>query len=382
MKSVERYVDSQADPGTLDSEGVFTLDSASAGEKSARHRFEKPGVYVLKFLQTAEALKCPKFDVKVGMRDVRFSFQNEDLSQKRAERARTHFLLGVEAAALISKTLFVARDGEETQPEAVDFRAAGQTVVKIHRGFTSDSLLSIVHRASEHKALSRPAVFAATQIYLDGWPITRGWGPLDGKSKLSYVPTQRPFYLAEAYLKTAKENGLPVFRFPRTKWTKEHTEPILDLFEQEATGDLYRCTMALAVSSKFETLARVCFVSDGLIVESLAVNLGFPGLTLVASARGLDTDLSTLRLVRNEQYYSRCEALLKPLPQFAKFLRDNSDLLFEGLDRPYFAGRGSLGQLNMQSDYSPGAVSMSPDHLRRLLPRPLKVARKWPRKKP
>jgi hypothetical protein len=379
MKPVEEYVDSEAGRGILDSEGVFTVDSESARQKSARHRFKKPGVYVLKFLQTAVALRCSKFDVKVGMRDVRFSFRNEDLSQERAERAKAHFWLGVEAAAPISKTLSIARDGVETPPEALDFRTAGQTVVKIHRGFTSDSLLSLVHRASEHKALSRPAVFAATEVHLDGWPIPRGWGPLDGKSKLGYVPTQKPFYLLESYIKTAKRKGLPVFHFPRTKWNKEHVEPVLNLSEQNAQEDFHRCTMALAVSSKLETLARVCFVSDGLIVGSLAVDLGFPGLTLVASARGMVTDLSTLRLVRNERFYQRCEALLQPLPRLARSLRDNSDLILRGLDRPYFAERGSLGQLDMQSDYSPGAVSLTPDHLRRLLPRPSKVAKEWPR---
>lgn len=360
---IRHFLEAQADLGAHDSEGTFTVDARRAAVKSALYRFRDTGEYVLKFVQAAVAARADSLKVKVGVRSIECSFDHEALEPDQALKASRHFSLGVAGAGGRSTSVRIEKDEAETTLKDLDFQRPARLSVRCERPLSLSNLLAIFHRASEHQMLYHRAAYCPIHLEIDSWPIPRGWPIPKGSSKLAVLPGQDPFYLAWAYLSAGEH--LPAMHFPMT--FEKAAKPALEIEpEPLREGDCRICGAALTVSSDLQTNSRVVFVLDGAIVHSAAVQLGFPGLRVVASAEGLNTDLSTLRLVRNERYYKRCEALLRQLGAVAQKIYQRSDKIFEHMDNR-FIGRGK------------DSPTLAP--LLKLLPRESHLVKAWPRKK-
>lgn len=360
---IRRFLEAQAGLGAHDSEGTFTIDARRAAVKSALYRFRDTGEYVLKFVQAAVAARADSLKVKVGVRYIEFRFDHRALEPHEALRASRHFSLGVTGVGGRSKSVRIERDEARTTLERLDFQQPSRLSVRCERPVSLSNLLAIFHRASEHQMLYHRAAYCPIHLEVDSWPIPRGWPAPEGPSKLAVLPGQKQFYLAWAYLPAGEQ--LPAMRFPMT--FEKAAKPALEIeLEPLREGDCKICGAALTVSSDLRAKSRVVFVLDGVIVHSAAVQLGFPGLRVVASAEGLNTDLSTLRLVRNERYYKRCEALLQLLGDVAKKIYQRSDKIFAHMNTR-FPGTGK------------DSPALAP--LLRHLPRESHLVKAWPRKK-
>lgn len=377
-QEIENFVEGVSQKGHFDSEGRFTVDLETESGKLTAHRLKNPGDYLLKFLQAAVVGKAPRFEVSVGVRRLRVEFEYHALSNESGQRFLRHLGIGLQSAGQFAKSVSVLKDGKESSLKDLDFSHGGYLNIELKRGITKNSLLSLFHRAAEHRVLTRRALYSPVPVLVDSWPIPRGWQPLKEDSKFAHIPHEPAFYALQAYLDTPR---LPEFDYPIPveKPVRKHQQPVLKLPSTESeTQGHRRCRLAVAVSSELLTEATVDFVQDGVLLERLRTNLGFRGLIAVVSADELEVDLSTLRLVKNENFQKRCDSLLAPLPEVASHLRKHQKTLLKNLTKPYFADKGNLGQLNMQSEYSPGSVQPNDASLLELLPRPNKVATVWP----
>ncbi len=375
---IQHFVEGVSQKGHFDSEGSFTADLEAESHKLAAHRLKNPGDYVLKFLQAAVVGSAPGFEMQVGVRRLQINFEYKPMCCVEGERFLRHLSIGLQSAGQFAKSVSVLKDGKESSFKDLDFSHGGYLNIELKRGITKNSLLSLFHRAAEHRVLARRALYSPIPILIDSWPVPRGWQPLKGDSKFAHIPNEPAFYALQAYLDSPL---LPEFDYPipDDQNARKKQNPVLSLPETGfEPGNNRRCSLAAAVSSELRSEARIDFVQDGVLLERLRTNLGFRGLIAVVSADELEVDLSTLRLVRNESFLQRCQSLLAPLPRVASHLRKHQKALLKNLAKPYFADKGNLGQLNMQSDYSPGSVQPSNASLLQLLPKPSKVVTAWP----
>ena len=377
-QEIKNFVEGVSQKGHFDSAGHFTIDVEAESGKLTAHRLKNPGDYILKFLQAAVVGKAPRFQVSVGVRRLQIEFEYRALSNENGERFLRHLGIGLQSAGQFTKSVSLFKDGKQMTLKGFDCSEGGYLNIEFKRGITKNSLLSLFHRAAEHRVLTRRAIYSPIPVLLDCWPVPRGWQPLKEDCRFAHIPYEPAFYAIHAYLDSPQ---LPEFDYPTSveKVGRKHQQPVLKLPSTDSkTRGHRRCRLAVAVSSELLAEASIDFVQDGVLLERLRTNLGFRGLIAVVSADELEVDLSTLRLVKNENFRKRCQSLLAPLPKIASHLREHQKALLKNLTKPYFADRENLGQLNMQSDYTPGSVRPKDASLLGLLPRPNKVATVWP----
>lgn len=375
---IQHFVEGVSQKGHFDSEGSFTVDLEAESHKLAAHRLKNPGDYVLKFLQAAVVGSAPGFEMQVGVRRLQINFEYKPMCCVEGERFLRHLSIGLQSARAFAKTVSVGNGAKDQPLQRLDFSVGGRLTIVLKRGFTRNGLLSVFHRAAEHRVLARRAIHCPVPIKVDGWPIPRAWQPLTGRSKLAHLPNQPAFYALQAYL---EDPALPQFDYPKVsgKGTGKSQMPVLTLSRvKQETESCRRCSLAAAVSSELRGKAQVDFVQDGVLLDRAFAKLRFPGLSAVVSAEDLETDLSTLSLVKNESFMARGQALLRSLPELAKHLRKQQSVIFKSLPQPLFAGNAPVGELSMQSSYSPGAVKPTNTHFRQLLPRAEKIVTAWP----
>jgi hypothetical protein len=73
-RTVDDYLQSQSDAGQYDSSDVFTLDTLKMGRKMAAFQLPEPGLWVVKLVQAATAMKAERLSISFQKRTVRVDF--------------------------------------------------------------------------------------------------------------------------------------------------------------------------------------------------------------------------------------------------------------------------------------------------------------------
>lgn len=91
MLPLDRYLNQARDEGTFQSEGQFTLSTQESLKKLSTFQFDPPGLWLVKVVQCAVALKAQRMEIKVTRSNLQVSFDGEiGLSARELLEALTH----------------------------------------------------------------------------------------------------------------------------------------------------------------------------------------------------------------------------------------------------------------------------------------------------
>lgn len=364
--SVEQFLEQSDGGGVRDSEGAFTVDVARALEKLQAFQLANPGDYLLKVVQAAAALGAPEITFKVGLKAVKASFAlnqleapvPESIAHSLAGRgeweseAARHIGIALRAGigAGFQKSIFRLGPDHFLSLSPGDAHCQGTRQatgekVDIHflRGGLLRSLRGLLF-SQEHSILYERVRFASFGVKLDGRKVERGW-PRTARAQGHWYEYQSlPYYLMEGYY--APGPSLPGF-FPPAVDLKEHRSldraghfntgeltdsggyyefkhrwrltamPIPTMYRvfDESMGIVARteyqpeCGVIFCQPLKLTGRAELTFLLDGVSSVPVSVDLGCPGLLVVASAVGLNVDLTEFQIVQDEAYRTRVEAI-------------------------------------------------------------------------
>jgi hypothetical protein len=381
---MDSFLEQQADQGRVHSRNAeFGVDLERSLRKLSEFGFVERHEYLLKVLQAAEALGGRELQCKLGVREnsISFLFQvrddvsPEEVGETILGRARNPSLAARHlAGAMLSargmesplvewsfdqsrlrfgdvvETRTQYRLGEEARARFVCRHPAKflrRNLWRLWPGYTSE----------QHHAIYERARYYPRPIRLDGREIERGW------SRKSFAPgawfdyMSLPYYLMDGYL---VDSLLPTFPFPNSSTEEyepiQHTDRLClfrnssmkkseDILTVPAKPDqkfqpvptLFRvlrgtkrnedvkCSVAIAVPLILKGPARLIFLKDGLTCRAKRVELGCPGMLVVASADGLQTDLTEFSVIENKKYQERVERIRRRVQPLLAVVMNHRD---------------------------------------------------------
>lgn len=376
---MDNFLRQQANSGQIDSrDSEFGVDLERSLKKLSQFGMVEKHDYLMKALQAAYTLDGDDLQCQLGVRKniISFSFEARD---EVSPEAVGETILGrakkpSQAATHLASAMLSARGkGSPVVEWTFDkSRLSLGDVVKTETRYTPGEmtrgrfichhpfhLLSLNFKrlmpgyaGEQHFAVYDRARFFPRPLKLDGRKIERGW------SRKSFAPgawfdyMSLPYYLAEGYLSSP---GLPDFEFPCHSITE--FEPCLqtpgfshfrnkavrlgeDVLSVPNPGDrrelsvptLFRifkgtqaggkqpieCSVAVAIPLSLTGPATLIFLKDGLTCRPKRVELGCSGMLIIASAAGLQTDLTEFSIIENDNYRSRVKEIGRVVCAFLK----------------------------------------------------------------
>ncbi|MCA9775527.1 MAG: hypothetical protein KC800_02375 [Candidatus Eremiobacteraeota bacterium] len=377
---MDNFLQQQANSGQIDSkDSEFGVDLERSLKKLSQFGLVEKYGYLMKALQAAHALDGQNLECQIGVRKntISFSFEAQD---EVSPEAVGESILGrakkpSQAATHLASAMLSARGNGSPMVEwAFDqSRLCLGDVVKTQTRYTPGeitrghfvchhpfNLLSLQFKrllpgyaGEQHFALYDRARFFPRPLKLDGRFIERGW------SRKSFAPgawfdyMSLPYYLAEGYLAAP---SLPSFSFPCsataefaptvessgvTHFRNKSFQPAEDALSIPAprdprffsvptllrifaatsnaqVGEPIQCGIAAVLPLTLTGPATLVFLKDGLTCRPKRVELGCSGMLVVASAAGLQTDLTEFSIIENANYKSRLTEIRNQVRSFLK----------------------------------------------------------------
>ncbi|MCA9791244.1 MAG: hypothetical protein KC910_05595 [Candidatus Eremiobacteraeota bacterium] len=352
MNPLEDFLRAQRDQGVLESTGQITLDPSRALDKLARHQLQHPGLWLVKMVQAAVSGGASSLSVRVNRRRLRVAFSGpavfdcdqilEELFSGRIATDWTtrHLVTGMRASlARVPESMsfaqisadknrqFVIRpDGTELGVvETLPATITGETtyLFELHKAGEEwklgDSLrATLTQTVDEIGALTDRCWMSPIPIRLDGYDLPRYFPRLVG------TPPPGAFFASEFHL--ASPSGLGFCPNFRTHDPSHEDEPgvFVDRTPQ-AEGTLIRQIQPAEADPLGPFLGGgsitqywpppkpvpVYFCHHGVVVEQDSLTQTCPGLELYLSVEGLDFDLSTMKVVRDQRFEGRFQQLVQ-----------------------------------------------------------------------
>lgn len=352
MNPLEDFLRAQHDQGVLESSGQITLDPSRALAKLARHQLEQPGLWLVKMVQAAVSAKASSLGIRVNRRRLRVAFSAppvfdcdqvlQELFSGRiaSDWSLRHLITGMRASlarvpesmsfAQISaeknRQFIIRPDGTElgvveTLPATIE----GETtyLFELHKAGEEwklgDSLrATLTQTVDEISALTERCWMSPMPIRLDGYELPRHFPRVVGS------PPPGSFFASEFHLASPSGEGFcPNYRShdPATE-----DEPGIFVDRKPGTeGTLIRHILPPEASARGPFLGGgsitqywpppkpipVYFCHHGVVVEQDHLTQTCPGLELYLSVDGLDFDLSTMRVVRDQAFEERFQQLVQ-----------------------------------------------------------------------
>ncbi|MGE0492943.1 MAG: protein kinase [Vulcanimicrobiota bacterium] len=325
---LDDYLKELTDQGTVDSQGVFTLDLAKAFEKLQRFRLARPSFYLLKFVQAAVAARSSRLEVTVRADLVDLSFElDHDLFDDVGAAANLlqqpesaphgpirHLVLGLSSALGVAHASFLwsvigPNRGQVLMIEGQTIRLspptayAGQGRVRrcrfmlvrraVRMMVTADDARAFV---SERDTIKERCCCAPLALFLNGELLQPPAAGVDCLAEERVSAEQSALGWPRADLSRLKpiQPGLWVSRwglFRRSAWCRVYRQVGED-------SQRLRSVMRLRVSPKPDGIFY--FVVDGVLTHPHYLRDALCETWLVAD--GLKTDLSGLEVVEDEAY--------------------------------------------------------------------------------
>lgn len=363
MTEIGNFLDALKTDSTVETDASFTLSEKKALEKLSEFSFASDGDHLLRLLQVAQLSGTREVHVKLGSRvdTVTWKFEGElpDLEQTREQL----LVPSTPDDKILRHLLPVLRDGLKRQfewrpggPEALRWtgnellieETKGQSGVARFWCRHSTFLKAIFggyERLGKSSALGDNTRFLGFRLCLDSLQLSSGWRKLKVTTEDWFGYFGRPYYLMEGYF--AADETLPAFPCPPARFqadqfleverredyllyrstqfkTNEHgfygtdDESLFKCFFAQDQNPQVGCAMAF--DCRFEGDSTIRFWLDGVLSDVWKLEVPLPGLQVVVSGTGLKTDLSGLRVVKNQVSDERLVAVRNCVRTFHKAL--------------------------------------------------------------
>ena len=387
---MDSFLRQQADRGKIDSrDSEFGVDLERSLKKLSQFGMVEEHDYLMKALQAAYALDGQELECQIGVRKNTISFSFEARDEVSPEAVGETILGRAKkpspAATHLASAMLSARGNGSPMVEWTfdKSRLCLGDVVKTETRYTPGEITSgrfICHHpfrllslnfrrlmpgyaGEQHFAIYDRARFFPRPLKLDGRSIERGW------SRQSFAPgawfdyMSPPYYLAEGYLASPE---VPNFEFPCNSTTEfepcgqtpgssqfrskavrlegdvlsaptpgdrplPSVPTLLRIFRgirnPQASGQqAIRCSAAVAIPLSLTGPATLVFVKDGLTCRPKRVEMGCSGMLVIASATGLQTDLTEFSIIENDNYRKRLHDIGTLVRAFLKETMRHRDL--------------------------------------------------------
>lgn len=349
--------------GHLDSEGSFTLDSQKAVEKTNRFGLEKPHYYLGKLVQGLVALQPQRVEVRCGRKELKLRavgpslsswdeaakeayYQSSKLAGISQNELETGFLACASANLRIELRIcqrmqieFLSSDGE-TRRDFQSSQGEPYLELRLFRPPPESWLRRLMgprEIPDEHSLLSLLGEYCPVDLFLDGRRVNQS--TLGGDRRLREAAFgQSEFHLAEM---TVREPDLAVSgavgieeweqRFPYYSFQQKQANSAQ--IPGQRTGYITprggfdqqnipraRCfslsergsglpSLWMVLRNHLAPKATVHFIKKGLLIQTLQIDLGCPGILAVCTATKLRYDASGYKLVENDAFQHRINYL-------------------------------------------------------------------------
>lgn len=341
---MDSFIEDQRHVGELDSEGSFTVDTLGAMRKTLASSLPEPHYYLFQIVQGLVAGGARNIEIAVGRHATRFHFADPSGVFTDLEAARARLFQGLTLSS--SRPLDLVLTGMATAvgsemdradlhpgdaPQSLQISLDEASIVPRPDGHPGDSASCLeLHRSvskglsfawtriwgarGEEGDLQRRFEFATPPLKVAGLSTTPGGG---WRSEVPELPGVGRLVLMEA---AVIEPARPNHRGPRTQRpAPDHSSALLCLHRQafdeqgnelplaEDAEDWERRSWSFFGVASAQVESPVWWIRNGMTVERTLLDLGLPGLLVLAPAEGLDLDASGYALVRNDKFTARVE---------------------------------------------------------------------------
>lgn len=355
MDSFETLLEFYRRPGSLDSQGRFSLDPEGAA-RQARFALPSPQFSVLLLLRAAVQAGAHRVEVATGIRKLRLEHDGRPWEEPPDPGPRSLLGLGVTACRAAGWRVVVGESSVEVKKPWEGFRAFFQG------------------QAGEAELLRRHALYGSVPVNLNGRSVTRPVfgcrpNPTSVTSTASYLGVELSmrsesagegsfppgYHLFERYL-LAPGWGTQTLAAPARRFTKmfipeegetreapvsfAHTQSLVHqrktapagLFEIGSTpmardDETLPCWAMLAIGHRLEGPGRLLLVKDGVVLEMKEADLGVAGALAVIAAPRLEEDAGRFGVVENQAYQELLDELQRNFLEMSDDLRERLPVL-------------------------------------------------------
>lgn len=367
------FLKDQADDGTMDGRGEFTVSHTQAARKLAKFALPRPSAWVCKLIQAANRWNCEAVQVRQTRTESLFHFSLPSLGQlptedaivnalmsgkiggkepldalatalrSMVEQAKLSFILVVDDGHITPRPVYAgAYYGEISEKARLDKRfnpKPGLSLTVYHRppAQHDDTAADLVPRLRSYvpiiNELDQYCHTSHVPILLDG----RRVDSMINAPALGLHTNHRPLIFAGI---KGLEHSPPHFRLPHDFEEKflsliSHPRRVARKYYGEREFQAAFMVSARVASGLLDLLgprrrSQLQWVNDGVIVEEEPFD--YPtstvGLTIFANAHELDTDLTGFTLLKNEEFHLRRHELLERVSAKVSERQSNAHLLF------------------------------------------------------
>lgn len=341
---MDSFIEDQRHAGELDSEGSFTVDTLGAMRKTLASALPEPHYYLFQIVQGLIAGQARHIEIAVGRHATRFHFSDPAGAFADLEAARARLFQGLTLSS--SRPLDLLLTGMATaigsEMDRADLHPGGAshslqisleeaTIVPRPEGFPGESLSCLeLHRSvskglsfawtriwgarGEEGDLQRRFEFATPPLKVAGLTTTPGSGwrsevpELAGVGRLvlmeaAIIDSACPNHRGPRFGRVSSGQSAPLLVLSRRAFTEQGEELTL----AEDAEDWQRRSWSFYGTASAQVESPVWWIRNGMTVERTLLDLGLPGLLVLAPADGLDLDASGYALVRNDKFKARVE---------------------------------------------------------------------------
>lgn len=313
------FIDHQASGGALQSSGAFTIDFARAREKLIQFALPQPYHYLFKLVQFGNLAGCSRIEWVLKPSRVEAYFHGVDPEAAPLSEVHTQLLkplssgggalaallIGLNGALALKPKSLLLSDGMRrlsiSEKGARLEETEDDEVIEISQGW---SYSVVLHRAGsrkvvaeEKKALVEHCAYGEARLFLNGLPLEPVVPPLEQRGAAVYLPDE--FVLGERRI--AEAGGMRLPEWPEEAGDARDSRRKVFLRQLRGESQQDRFSYWIFLRYGRPELSRMMLVADGVLVDTIELNLDVPGLEAVLHVPRLKTDLTGLQAQRGPE---------------------------------------------------------------------------------
>lgn len=340
---MDSYIEDQRHVGELDSEGTFTINTVGALRKTLASALPESHYYLFQIAQGLIAGGATNIEIAIGRNATRFQFSDPNGTFVDLDAAKARLSQGLTLSS--SRPLDLLLTGMATavgaEMDRADLHPASgeqslqisldQAVLADRPEGTRSNISSLeLHRSvskglsfawtriwgarGEEGDLQRRFEFATPPLKIAGFSTIPGSG---WRAEVSLLPGVGRLILMEA---AVIDDSRFSHRGPQLEtvaphddstlmglWRRAYNEQGEPLSLADDAEQWQRRLWSFYGTGSTQVESPIWWIRNGMTVECTLLNLGMPGVLVLAPADGLDLDASGYALVRNDKFEARVE---------------------------------------------------------------------------